>query len=261
MTEIDTHRPLQGCRIMVTRPLHLANKLSALCAEQGATVIRFPCMEIIDTSHNESSIHKIKQLNKYCLLIFISRNAVYYGIRLLREAGIYHIDIPTAAVGIKTAEALAVAGIANAIHPRDATSSEALAETELIKSMTQGAVLIFRGRGGNPYLGNQLSGQGLAVDYAEVYYRQKPATRLRLDDKRLIPDVITVASGETLTNLYEMTDKDSLPVLLNRQLVLGSLSMKVLHNKLGFKRSPVIARSPIDDDMFQAVTGYFDAYR
>ena len=243
---------------MVTRPVQLADKLSELCAEQGATVIRFPCMEIVDTAHSEANFNKIKQLDKYSLLIFISRNAVHYGTRILREIGIRQIDKPVAAVGIKTAEALADAGIPDAIHPCDATSSKALATTQFIKSMNRGAVLIFRGQGGNAYLGTQLSRQGLEVDYAEVYRRQRPNKILRLDKKHGLPDLITVASGETLTNLKAITDKYSIPLLLDRQIVLGSASMKALHARLGFKHPPLIARSPVDDDIFQAVMVHYN---
>ena len=242
---------------MITRPVQLADKLSELCAEQGAKVIRFPCMEIVETAHSEANLNKLKQLDKYSLLIFISRNAVHYGTRILHEIGIDQVNMPVAAVGIKTAEALADAGIANAIHPREAMSSEALAETQFIKNMRQGSVLIFRGQGGNPYLGNELVRRGLEVDYIEVYRRQRPSKQLRWDKQHLLPDLITAASGETLENLYAMTEASSILKLLNRQLVLGSASLKELHRKLGFKHSPIIARSPIDEDMLLAIMGYY----
>ncbi len=242
---------------MVTRPVQLADRLSELCAEQGATVIRFPCMEIIDTAQSEANLNKIKQLNKCSLLVFISRNAVYYGTRLLHKAGIYQINIPVAAVGIKTAEALAEAGIADAIHPHGAASSDALAAMQSIKNIKQGAVLIFRGRGGNPYLGEELSRRGLGVDYVEVYRRQRPSEQLRFNEQHTVPDYITVASGETLANLHAMTEADSLAMLLDRQLVLGSPSIKALHDRLGFKRPPIVAHSPIDEDMLPAIIDHY----
>ena len=242
---------------MVTRPVQLADRLSELCAEQGATVIRFPCMEIIDTTHSEANLNKVKQLDKYDLLVFISRNAVHYGTRLLQEIGIYRINVPVAAVGIKTAEALAEAGIADAIHPHEAASSEALAAMQSIKNIEHGSVLIFRGLGGNPYLGEELSRRGLEVDYAEVYRRQKPAKRLRFNKQYMAPDYITAASGETLANLYAMAESNSLAVLLDRQLVLGSPSIKKLHDRLGFKCPPIVARSPIDEDMLPAIIDHY----
>ena len=260
MNERTIGLPLQGCSVMVTRPARLADKLSDLCAQQGATVIRFPCMDIIDTTHQVANYNHIKQLNRYSLLIFISRNAVHYGTRLLHKFGIYQINIPIAAVGIKTAEALAQAGLPNAIHRRDAASSEALAATQFIKCLNKGSVLIFRGCGGSPYLGEKLTRQGLTVDYAEVYRRQKPKASLRLDEKHSCPDIITVASGETLANLHAMTVASSISLLLDRQLVLGSISMKALHDNLGFKHKPVIARSPIDDDMFEAILRHYNIH-
>ncbi len=242
---------------MVTRPVQLADRLSELCAEQGATVIRFPCMEIVDTAHSEANLSRIKQLDKYSLLVFISRNAVHYGTRLLHKTGIYQINKPVAAVGIKTAEALAKAGIADAIHPHEAASSEALAAMQSIKNITRGAVLIFRGQGGNPYLARELTRRGLEVDYVEVYRRQRPSKCLRLDEQHPVPDYITVASGETLANLHAMTEADSVAMLLDRQLVLGSLGIKELYSKLGFKRPPIVARSPIDEDILPAIIEHY----
>ena len=249
--------PLQGCCVMVTRPVQLADRLSELCAEQGATVIRFPCMEIVDTARSEANLNKIEQLDLYNLLVFISRSAVYYGTRLLHEAGIYRINRPVAAVGIKTAEALAEAGIADAIHPHEAASSEALAAMQSIKNIKRGAVLIFRGRGGNPYLARELTRRGLKVDYVEVYRRQRPSKHLRLDEQHTVPDYITVASGETLANLHAMTAADSVAMLLDRQLVLGGPNIKELCNRLGFKRPPIVAHSPIDEDMLPAIIGHY----
>ena len=242
---------------MVTRPVQLADRLSELCAAQGATVIRFPCLEIIDTARSEANLGKIRQLDKYDLLVFISRNAVHYGTRLLNEAGIYQIDMPVAAVGIKTAEALAEAGIADAIHPHEAASSEALAAMQSIKNIKRGAVLIFRGQGGNPYLGKELNRRGLEVDYVEVYRRQKPSEHLRLNEQHMVPDYITAASGETLANLHAMTEANSMVMLLDRQLVLGSHSIAALHSRLGFKRPPIVAHSPIDEDMLPAIIDHY----
>jgi len=207
-------------------------------------------MEIVDTSGSAANQAKVRQLARYDLVIFISRNAVYYGTRLMRQLGTYPIKAAVAAVGIKTAEALAAAGIANALHPSDAASSEALAKTQFIKSMRCGAVLIFRGEGGNPYLGAQLRRQGLDVDYAEVYRRQRPQGQLHLDRGHPTPDLITVASSETLTNLHAMTSPSSRPILLDTQLLLGSASMRRVYNDLGFRAAPLVARSPIDEVMF-----------
>ena len=257
MAKPKTQLPLQSCRIMITRPRQLADRLSELCAAQGATVIRFPCMEIVNTADNEDNVNKIKHIDQYCLLIFISRNAVYYATRLFQKIGLERINIPVAAVGIKTAQALAAAGLPNVIHPRTAPSGEALAATQFIKDLKQGSVLILRGHGGARYLGEQLTRQGLKVDYAEVYRRQRPKTRLQWDTQHQPPHLITVASGETLANLHAMTAQCSLATLLARQLVLGSTSMKALHDRLGFARTPIIADSPIDDDMFEAILKHY----
>lgn len=261
MSLSQSNRPLFGSRVMVTRPAHLAHHLAQSLENQGATVIRFPCMEIIATEKTQEMYEKVQQLERYNLLVFISQNAVDYGVKLLREAGKMKHSVPVVAVGIKTSEALARAGIANATHPLEVMSSEALAETELVKSITKGRVLIFRGQGGNDYLAMQLCAQGAGVDYLEVYSRQCPQTPLQFSANCPAPDLITVASAETLKNLYALVVPDALDTLLKIPVVVGSARMEQTHQQLGFKYKPMIARSPLDDDMLQAVLDWWKITR
>ena len=256
-----THRPLLGRRIMVTRPTHLAHDLAQSLEQQGATVVRFPCLEIIAVEQTQAMCDKAKQLERYKLIVFISQNAVDYGMELLRQVGCSQFNIPVAAVGIKTAQALARAGIDSVVHPMDAMSSEALAETEQLKSIKQGAVLIFRGRGGNQHLATQLQAQGVRVDYLEVYRRRCPQTSLQFSTEFPPPDLITVASAQTLKNLHNLAVPESLATLLEIPVVVGSARMEQVCRQLGFRNKPLVAHSPLDDDMLQAVLRWQELHR
>jgi len=134
---------------MVTRPVHLAGHLSALLERAGADVIRRPCMEIVDCGETPENLALVRDLRRYRLVVFVSRNAVEAGFNLLRGAGVsLPADVPVAAVGVKTGERLALEGVASVVNPVRAAGSEALLETAAVRNLDSGSVLVFRGEGG-----------------------------------------------------------------------------------------------------------------
>lgn len=250
--------PLENLRVMVTRPVHLAAHLSALLERAGADVIRRPCMEIVDCGETPENLALVHDLRRYRLVVFVSRNAVEAGFNLLRGAGVsLPADVPVAAVGVKTGERLALEGVASVVNPVRAAGSEALLETAAVKSLDSGRVLVFRGEGGNELLANTLRARGVEVDYAEVYRRRKPSGVRLLFGTPDDPDVILSASAESLQNLYDLTAPASRDALTAITVALGSAAMAGLHEHLGFRTPPVIARSPVDEDMLDAVVRWW----
>ncbi len=246
--------PLENLRVMVTRPAHLAGHLSALLERAGAEVIRRPCMEIVDLSAAPENLGMVRDLRRYRLFVFISRNAVEAGFNLLRGAGVgLPPDVPVAAVGVKTGERLAREGVDSIVNPAQATGSEALLETGLMKSLDRGRVLVFRGEGGNELLARTLRARGVEVDYVEVYRRRKPpGVRLSFGAPG-DPDVILSASADSLQNLLDLTAPGSHDALFRITVALGSAAMAGLHGRLGFSAPPIVARSPVDEDVVAAV--------
>ncbi len=239
---------------MVTRPAHLAGRLSALLAAEGAEVIRRPCLEIIPLSDTPANLAVARGLARYRLLVFVSRNAVAAAYDLLRRAGAgWPPRAPTAAVGTATVEELRRLGVGDVVHPGRMTGSEALLETDLVKNLGAGRVLVFRGAGGNELLARTLRARGVAVDYAEVYRRRRPSgVRLAFGGAG-DPGVILSASNHSLRNLWHLTDAASRPPLQKIPVALGAPAMTRLHAELGFTAPPIVAASPLDEDLCDAV--------
>ena len=239
---------------MVTRPAHLAGHLAALLTAAGAEVIRRPCLEIIDAGATPENLALARGLARYQLLVFVSRSAVTAACRLLRRVGVaWPPRVPMAAVGVKTVEELQRRGVRDVVHPRRAAGSEALLETDLVKNLTTGNVLVFRGDGGSELLARTLRARGVAVDCAEVYRRRKPpGVRLTFGGEA-DPGVILSASNHSLRNLWQLTDAASRPPLQKIPIVLGAAAMTRLHARLGFTTPPVVAASPLDEDVRDAV--------
>lgn len=246
-------------RAMITRPAHQGGALRERLEEHGVVVEHFPTIEIVDRVGDAGNLDKARGIGRYDMLVFISRNAVEYGVRLLGVAGVRRTRIPpSAAIGRSTAGRLTELGfqvVACPAHP----SSEGLLETGAVRALAGGArVLIFRGRGGKEVLATKLRARGLEVEYAEVYGRIAPPGR-SLEFGDAPPDVILVGSLDSLENLYAMTAEDSRGRLLQAVVVLGSAGMAGRHAELGFTRPPVVADSPLDDDMVRATVIYMGA--
>ena len=246
--------PLHDLRVMVTRPTHLAEHLAALLTAAGADVIRRPCMEIIDLSDTPENLALARALARYRLLVFVSRNAVAAAHKLLRRAGVgWPPRTPTAAVGVKTVCELQRLGVCDVVHPQRMAGSEALLEADPVKNLATGSVLVFRGEGGNELLARTLRARGVTVDYAEVYRRRKPPGVRLTFGAAGDPDVILSASSQSLRNLWDLTDVAARAALQKIPVALSGDAMTRVHARLGFTAPPIIAASPLDEDVCDAV--------
>jgi uroporphyrinogen-III synthase len=109
-------------------------------------------------------------------------------------------------------------------------------------------VLIVRGVGGRPLLGDTLRARGAEVGYAEVYRRLRPAadpTPL-LARWRVEVDLVTATSAELLDNLVAMLGESGWPLLRETPLLVISERMAQRANALGFTQ--VVGAPGADDE-------------
>ena len=198
--------PLDGLNIVITRPREQAVELTRRIEQLGGKPLLFPLLEITAVHDGQALHEQISRLRQADIAIFISPNAVRYGMAAMCAAGEVPSSLKIATVGQGSAKALHELGITRVIAPTERFDSEGLLALEELQNVAGTHVVIFRGDGGRELLGDMLRARGAKVEYVTCYLRSKPA----LDSGVLLaagPDAITVTSSEALSHLWEMLDE------------------------------------------------------
>ena len=253
-------RPLSDLGVLITRPepapssreaqarSAFANRVRAA----GGTPLYLPTLAIEPRAASRPA------LDAYQTLIFISRNAVLYGLEPLGGAGVIEqartTGLVVAAVGQATAAALAEAGVTVDCFPEQQASSEALLAEPALQAAGPKA-LIVRGEGGRETLALGLRARGTDVDYLEAYARVPlPWTHPRTPVALLAEvDVILATSVEVLAAFTSLVADVAPGLWQNKGVVVGSARMIPEVKRLGFTQRPRVATQPTDDAMFAAL--------
>jgi uroporphyrinogen-III synthase len=253
---------LAGLRVLVTRPRHQSAGLVALIEQCGGTAIRFPVIEILPVHETRAARLTLACLDDFDWVIFVSPNAVEHGLALMDTR---QTRARLAAVGGSTAAALEQAGFACVLRPAGSASSEALlALPDLQGDTVAGSrILIVRGEGGRPLLGDTLSKRGAGVQYAEVYRRARPA----LDDGGLAErgsdggiDAIVITSLQGLENLFALLGEGALGWLRQAGYVVVSERLAAHVHALGIVHPSVVAAGAADDALIEALIRWRGAH-
>lgn len=196
---------MQNGRILITRP-EPENTLSCeRLRSLGWSTVPLPMLEIVpieDAQQRAVIRSQIFNIDVFDYVIFVSKNAARLACDWLDACwpmlpmGVHWIGI-----GQGTTQTLLDEGVPALSNPGHTT--EALLEWLKPVRMKQQKILIVRGLGGRPELGEKLEERGAKVSYLCLYERKKPEylaqTFVMLPDI----DVIWVTSGESLVNLSE----------------------------------------------------------
>ena len=200
----DTAGPLSGLGVLVTRPARQAAGFAQKIAALGGVPVIFPAIVILPPENRAAVDRAHAALADYDIAIFISPNAVEYGVPDPRH---WPPPLEVFAPGPGTAEALAAAGIAGVRIPATTFDSEGLLALPELADVRGKRVLILRGEGGREHLGDSLRARGAHVDAVACYRRTQP----RSDAQGLAEafragaiDVVTVTSSEALDNLWSL---------------------------------------------------------
>jgi uroporphyrinogen-III synthase len=227
---------LAGLKIAVTRPRDQAAPLAQRITQAGGVPLAFPLLEIEAEELTSALREQLSHVAQADLAIFISPNAVQYGLAALRAAG---AELPSslriAAVGQGSAKALREQGITEVIAPTERFDSEGLLALPELQQVAGLHVMIFRGNGGRELLGDTLAARGAAVEYVECYRRSRPPQ----DGVALLaaaPDAITVTSSEALGYLWDMLDEGARAALCDTPLFVPHARIAELAQRQGWRR-------------------------
>ena len=245
---------LEDIGVLVTRPAQQNQAFIQLLQAQRARAIACPSIEIVPVDIASDS--PLTQLEQYDILIFISTNAVKYGLNCIEHLG-KSINQPISAIGKSTAQALEQHNIDVTYQPVSGFNSEALLDLEAFQAanINNKNILIFRGIGGRELLADTLKSRGARVNYAEVYKRCRPDTSLQAMQELWSENsiqIITVTSNESLKNLYDMTGEQGRNDLCQTPVVVPSKRCLELAEKLGFK-NVLLADSATDQTMLERI--------
>jgi uroporphyrinogen-III synthase len=243
-------------RILVTRPAGQAERLCSLIEAAGGEALRLPALEIHaleDTSQLESLV---AALETFQMAVFVSVNAVQMGLPFILDRRPWPAGVKLATVGPTSTRALEQYGLSVDYVPDHEFSSEGLLALDSLQDMHGTRVVIFRGKGGRSKLYDSLTARGAEVEYAEVYQRTCPVIEFQtmldlLGHGNL--DVITVASNESLQNLFHMAGPRGQALLREKLLLVPGQRQLVLAEQLGFTKTPIVADNASDEAFMEAL--------
>ncbi|GAC1543134.1 MAG: uroporphyrinogen-III C-methyltransferase [Candidatus Velthaea sp.] len=196
--------PLFGKRVLVTRPAVQADDFAARLWELGAEPIVAPTIAIGPPDDPAPTNESIERVREYGWAVFTSRNGVDAFFDRLSERGRDARalgDARVAAIGPKTAEALAQHGVRVDFMP-DSFVNEAVAEGLLQRTQPGDRVLLFRAQEARDVVPEALRAAGRTLDDVAAY-----KTRTVLDpnfaEKVAHADIVTFTSSSTVAGFIE----------------------------------------------------------
>ncbi len=242
--------------VLVTRPEGRGETLSRCLREAGCTVLEQPLINIqpLPLSKPEDR-QRVQDLDLYQHLIFVSLNAVDCGMAWIEQ---YWPQLPAGlnwyAVGQSSAARLSDYGL-RVRQPEQRMDSEGLLALPQFQQVNGERVLIVRGAGGRPLMGETLVERGARVDYLECYERACPDLAAgdlaaRMDVAAV--DSILLGSGEALDNLVRLLSMDERNNVMDMLLVLPSERVAQRARSLGFRHLQVAANAT-DEAMVAAL--------
>jgi len=241
----------------VTRPAgDAADALCAAVQAAGYDVYHQPLLVLEGLPHTPAAQRRLLlELGRYQHVIFISANAVQFGMALVEDCWPQlPVGLDWYAIGTATAAALGRFGI-NAITPGNAMTSEGLLAVPALQDVRGQSVLIVKGEGGRDTLTQELTGRGAAVDELACYSRSPPALPAGALAARLVQwniDVIMLSSGEGFTNLLLLLSPSETLKLKHTALIVPSQRVARMAQESGFTRI-VIADNATDAAMLRAL--------
>jgi len=242
---------LQGQCILNTRPLHQQARLNALLESEGATVLAFPAIEIVDCETTAFHSELADNLKHYDIALFVSRNAVDGAFRFLGNKPL-PAGLRMGVIGQGTWRALAgrVVDLDQRLILGHPYNSEGLLACDELRQVRGRKILIFRGQQGRNLLGDELRKRGATVDYCEAYTRQSPhygADAFQQLTAAQFPTMAVFTSNEGMHNALVAIKGESRAKMLDIPWLLISERMRESALNLGHNGVIIIAADANDE--------------
>jgi uroporphyrinogen-III synthase len=251
-------KPLQGRRIVVTRPAGQAEGLARLIREAGGEPLVAPAIEIRPLEDPAPFQALAGRLEEFDLAIFVSRNAVKSALALLAGRP-WPARLKVATVGQGSREELQHFGFSDIIAPAAQSDSEALLALRELVDVRGRRVVIFRGDGGRQLLGDELGKRGAKVEYAACYRRVRPSGEGLAALWARGVDAVALSSAEGLSNFIDMLGEGAIAKLASVALFVPHERVAREAERRGLARA--VVAGPRDAQVAAALVAYFGGAR
>ncbi len=248
---------LHGLCILNTRPAHQQADLRTLLESDGARVLSFPSIEIVNTEPTSFLQDLAVNIKQYDIAIFVSRNAVDGAFEFLGTEPLSQ-DLKLAVIGEGTYQALTrrVPDLDQRLIRSQPYNSEGLLTADALQRVEGKNIIIFRGQQGRNLLSETLEVRGATVRHCEVYRRRAPEY-VATDFPRLcvesFPSLVIFTSSEGMSNLVRLVDQTSRSNLLSCPWLLISERMRESAVNLGHNADIIIAAKASDKGIHQTI--------
>ena len=230
--------------VVLIRPQADSERLSEALRNEGfqTRVMPIITIEAIPTAEQAPA----PSVSDDALCIFISANAVRFGLPQLGSALARDSDLTVIAVGNKTRDTLAAEGIQAQVPVR--ADSEGLLAMPALSAPDSRDVVIVKGEGGRELLASELTGRGARVTEWECYRRCWP----EVDVSGLIEIsaglIFQASSGEMVSRLSELLAGGGQADLFQSSIIVPSDRVARLATEIGWGQ--VIRAEDASDDAF-----------
>jgi len=240
-----------------TRPAHQQDGLKSLLEAEGAEVIAFPGIEIIESKTTDFHRSLGENIRHYHIALFVSRNAVDGAMRYLHRDKL-PADLQLGVIGEGTYRALfdQIGDLDARLIRGQPYNSEGLLAANALQQVAGKNILIFRGQHGRNLLGDELHARGATVSYCEVYRRKIPeydAGNFAQLTATRFPTLAVFTSNEGMLNIINLTSGSSRRKLLHIPWLLISERMRESAVNLGHNAVAIIAADANDEGIQQTI--------
>jgi uroporphyrinogen-III synthase len=224
--------------VLVTRPLGAAAPLCEALSSLGYTAHQQALLELHALAANTPEIETcIDSLQHYQHLIFISGNAVHFGMQaILARKKRLPQGMNVYAIGLATAKSLEGFGL-SVIDAAPEMTSESLLELESLQQVEGQKILIIKGEGGRTTLRDTLSARGAEINELACYERKCPQLSpgdLAVKIAQWNIDVVLLSSGEGFCNMLTLLSPDETINLYAKPLIVPSARVALMARNAGF---------------------------
>ena len=230
--------------VVLTRPQADSERLSETLQNEGfqTRVMPIITIEAIPTAEQAPA----PSLSDDALCIFISANAVRFGLPQLGSALARDSDLTVIAVGNKTRDTLAAEGIQAQVPVR--ADSEGLLAMPALSAPDSRDVVIVKGEGGRELLASELTGRGARVTEWACYRRCWPEVDLSGLIEISAGLIFQASSGEMVSRLSELLAGGGQADLFQSSIIVPSDRVARLATEIGWGQ--VIRAEDASDDAF-----------